>query len=124
MHLTLTSGKKMKLYLPSIEATYITLKAIPEEGNGAVFIDHFQLQNSLSIKESSISNNILSPNPTSSQITFESTEMGPIEIYSILGVKLFERSKEHKSININVSNYNPGVYTLKMNGISKYFIKE
>lgn len=113
------------VFTPNIEATYITLKAIPEEGNGGVFVDHFQLQNTLSIDDFNPNTKFeLYPNPTNSILSIHSIEKGIIEIFTIQGEKLFNVNKLDYSTHIDMSKYNSGIYLIKLNNTSRYLIKE
>lgn len=54
------------------------------------------------------------PNPAVSKITFESEtniRNGMISIYNNTGQKLVEKSFENNSVNFNINNLSPGVYT-------------
>jgi hypothetical protein len=72
---------------------------------------------SLSVDEVIFNNNIaVFPNPSSGSINILSAStLGIIEIYNLLGQKVFEQNQSSNQVNINVSHLPSGTYLLKSN---------
>ena len=58
-------------------------------------------------------------NPFSDQLQLELTTPGdvPYSIYNLMGIKLFSSTTARKSV-INTSNWNTGLYILKVDGVA------
>ena len=58
------------------------------------------------------------PNPASSKLTIESSEIGVIKIKNILGKTIYKTKKSSYLIEINTSNFTHGIYIFQLNGMS------
>ena len=58
------------------------------------------------------------PNPASSKLTIESSEIGIIKIKNILGKTIYKTKKSNYLIEINTSNFTHGIYIFQLNGMS------
>ncbi|MDB9910503.1 T9SS type A sorting domain-containing protein, partial [Flavobacteriales bacterium] len=58
------------------------------------------------------------PNPASSKLTIESSEIGIIKIKNLLGKTIYKVRKNNYQHEINTSNLANGIYILQLNGMS------
>jgi hypothetical protein len=58
------------------------------------------------------------PNPASSRITVESSEIGIIKIKNLLGKTIYKSRKSNYLTEINTSQFAKGIYILQLNGMS------
>jgi len=58
------------------------------------------------------------PNPASSRITVESSEIGIIKIKNLLGKTIYKARKSNYLTEINTSQFAKGIYILQLNGMS------
>jgi hypothetical protein len=65
------------------------------------------------------------PNPTSGKLTIQSErEIKSINVYSITGAKVYSRPKDLTSNEIDLSNYNNGIYIVVVNdGVKNHTLK-
>lgn len=82
----------------------------------------------LSSEDFKINNFSISPNPTSSILSFKFPQIidnGALNIYSILGEKILNKTFSFKStLEIDVSNFSQGLYLVKINNQTKRFVKQ
>ena len=77
--------------------------------------------NTLNNKQANFS---IYPNPASSKITIESSQMGIIKIINLLGKTIYKARKSSYLTEINTSQFAKGIYILQLNGmISKALIQ-
>ena len=58
------------------------------------------------------------PNPASSKITVESSEIGIIKIKNLLGKTIYKTRKSDYLLEVNISHFAKGIYILQLNGMS------
>ena len=97
---------------------------IPPHGNSVLYIDNLSFDNlitSLSDKALESASFHLYPNPSTGKFTIQSDQSTPniisIEVYSLLGEKIFERSDFNpaNSNEIDISDSPKGIYLVKIN---------
>ena len=71
--------------------------------------------NTLNNKQTNFS---IYPNPASSKITIESSEMGIIKIINLLGKTIYKARKSSYLTEINTSQFAKGIYILQLNGMT------
>lgn len=77
------------------------------------------------IKETKISDFMLYPNPTNSFITINSqNKLGTIKITNLLGAEVLTLEENETNTKIDLSNFNTGVYFIKVGNNTTKFIKE
>ena len=72
--------------------------------------------NILNNKQSNLS---IYPNPSSSQLTVESNEIGIINIKNLLGETIYKVKKSNYLFEVNTSNFADGIYIFQLNGMSR-----
>ncbi|AUP80822.1 T9SS type A sorting domain-containing protein [Flavivirga eckloniae] len=81
----------------------------------------------LSVNDLTANNFSMSPNPASSFISLKFPQVidsGSLDIYNVLGEHIFnEKLSLNSSLKIDVSNFNQGLYFVKINNQTKRFIK-
>jgi hypothetical protein len=73
------------------------------------------ITNTLNNKQTNFS---IYPNPASSKITIESSEIGIIKIINLLGKTIYKARKSSYLTEINTSQFAKGIYILQLNGMS------
>ena len=71
--------------------------------------------NTLNNKQANFS---IYPNPASSKITIESSEIGIVKIINLLGKTIYKARKSSYLIEINTSQFAKGIYILQINGMT------
>ena len=81
----------------------------------------------LGLEDFKINNFSMSPNPTSSFLSLKFPKIinsGTLNIYNILGENIFNRKISlNNFLEIDVSNFNQGLYLVKINNQTKRFVK-
>ena len=90
---------------------------------GIAYFSSDTLLNDTTIISSNILNNkqanfSIYPNPASSRITVESSEIGIIKIKNLLGKTIYKSRKSNYLTEINTSQFAKGIYILQLNGMS------
>jgi hypothetical protein len=73
------------------------------------------ITNTLNNKQTNFS---IYPNPASSKITIESSEIGIVKIINLLGKTIYKARKSSYLTEINTSQFAKGIYILQLNGMS------
>ena len=77
--------------------------------------------NTLNNKQANFS---IYPNPASSKLTVESSEIGTIKIKNLLGKTIYKARKSNYLLEVKTSQFTKGIYILELNGmISKVLIQ-
>lgn len=83
--------------------------------------------NALSNEDFVINNFSMSPNPTSSMLSLKFPQIidnGTLHIYNALGETIFNKTLSFNNfLEIDVSNFNQGLYLVKINNQTKRFVK-
>ena len=64
----------------------------------------------------------LFPNPANERVTLKGENLGTVSVYNALGQKMDEFDAEDSELSINTSQYQSGVYFIKMNGKTLRFV--
>ena len=84
---------------------------MPENAEFNLFI----LDPSLGVSEYTLENLAIYPNPTDAQITIETTnKINQIEIFNMLGQKIFSINGISNKMNVETSSLNTGTYLVKV----------
>jgi len=78
-------------------------------------INDTSITNTLNNKQKNFS---IYPNPASSKITIESSEIGIVKIINLLGEKIYKARKSSYLTKINTSQFAKGIYILQLNGMT------
>ncbi len=91
-------------------------------------VDKFQVTNSatppLGVMDLSKQRLIVYPNPSQKIIVIKGNEMGDIEIFDIMGKKIFVSKKYTLLKELDISALSKGIYIIKISGASSKFIKD
>lgn len=99
-------------YTISVIAVYNECESDP------VTVD-FEWAGTTAVDETAVATNIY-PNPTSGNFTIEGADMARVEVYNLVGQKVYEA--QGKMVTIDASNWNKGIYMINItdqNGSSK-----
>ena len=99
-------------YTISVIAVYNECESDP------VTVD-FERAGTTAVDETAVATNIY-PNPTSGNFTIEGAEMARVEVYNLVGQKVYEA--QGKTVTVDASNWNKGIYMINItdqNGSSK-----
>ncbi|MDO5989676.1 T9SS type A sorting domain-containing protein [Flavivirga amylovorans] len=114
---------------------WITGTAIPNtvavpylyNGNGSTENGQSFWGSTLSVSDLAVNNFSMSPNPSSSTLSLKFPQViddGTLNIYNILGETIINKKLPlNNSLEIDVSNFNQGIYLVKINNQVKRFIK-
>ena len=75
--------------------------------------------NTINIKQTKIT---LYPNPTSSKLTVESSELGIIKIKNLLGKTIYNKRKNDYLLEIDISYFTKGIYIFQLNSMTSQII--
>ena len=104
--------------LPAGTYTIEVVAVYPECESEAATFD-FEWNDPTSVDEAVLATTIY-PNPTDGNFTVESAEMVSVEVYNLVGQKVYEA--QGKTVSVDASNWNKGVYMINIidqNGSSK-----
>ena len=99
-------------YTISVIAVYNECESDP------VTVD-FEWAGTTAVDETAVATNIY-PNPTSGNFTIEGADMARVEVYNLVGQKVYEA--QGKTVTVDASNWNKGIYMINIldqNGSSK-----
>ena len=96
---------------------YVRMRlVIYQNGNAYLGFDDFELQmQALSVNDKSIDGFAFGPNPTKGSLRIKANStLNGVEVYNILGRKLFSSKESSTEINLDLSNYANGMYLIKV----------
>jgi agmatine/peptidylarginine deiminase len=105
------SSFSFKVRVRENKEEYLDTKIVLSTDHGDVFITVHINDNLLSVTELS-SEAKLYPNPTTGQFTVEGANVSKVEVYNLVGQKVHEA--EGKTVNINASEWNKGIYLVNI----------
>jgi hypothetical protein len=64
------------------------------------------------------------PNPATSRVRIETSESSKVEVYNMIGQKVYMSHNSSKELDMNVSKWKPGIYLIRIKSSTKVCSKK